>query len=252
MKKIVILLIFIAVLFSAVSISYAYPKWDQYETYLGYEEGNVYISGEEYEKVREYWEEKIDEMAVPEDMYVFKYEVRGYGGIEKLGEIYFETGSLFSTAIKYRERNPGLVIAEEFLPNLKEKLKSNLEDIIKHNQILKGFDYLSEDLKFHIVSVEYYGTFVVITDGEKEVYYLYSNNRADLKYENQLYSPRQVLSILMYYSETIEYPDYADYTKEAPSNGGSEVVGVAVLAAGASLLGAVADAVLGKKRSTRK
>jgi len=274
MKKII--LITLAIVLS-LSFAVSAIALDDYNTYGGYQNATVNeAQKKKIKEIEEYWKEKINEITYDEVMF-FKYEVGAEGGTQKLIEHYYKTGSLLSAGVSVTspevEKLPVYKSSAEkgidikkvakngsvFLYELWElkEIKIDLYNVIKNNEGILNYgdaqlDPLSPDLKFYVMIDHGNGDFLVISDGEYEVYYCCRWIGDPIGHENQLYSPRQVLATMLKDSDWTENEEYYDYTKEAPSTGGSEVVGIAVLCAGASLLGAVTGAVLSRKKGSSK
>lgn len=276
MKKIILIILTILLLFSfMLSVSAAEESLandvTRYYTYAGY---GVDGASDEYYKALEptveYWKEKFNEMRV-DDVRYFKYHPEAEGGVQKLVEYYFENDSLLSATVSvtspeiekivtYVTIEQILLAAETDLDFFKNK-DLDFYNIVCENNIIHSngtapFDPNSPDLRMYLIRGYNCGYLLAITDGTYEVYYVLDWWRdKGFGHEKQLYSPMQICGLMLSTGDWgIEREEVigANYTKEAPSTGGSEVVGVAVLCAGASLLGAVAGAVLSRKKGSAK
>jgi len=279
MKKIILIMLAILLLFSfTLSVSAAEEGLandvTDYNTYYQYDSphGETEESLKRYEPIVEYWKEKFNEMTV-DDVRYFKYHPDAEGGIQKLIEYYFENDSLLSATVSvtsseiediltFTTVENALGVAEYLIDNYKNDEELDFYNIVVKNPIIYWshteavFDPLSPNLKFYVITGRNWGTLLAVTDGTYEVYYVDDWWRdKGYDHENRLHSPRQLLGVMLMTADWGTEPEGiigVDYTKEVPSTGGSEVVGIAVLCAGASLLGAVAGVVLSRKKGSAK
>jgi len=121
-----------------------------------------------------------------------------------------------------------------------------IKEILKYTDL--GFDYEKDEIKAYIYGFQEWGTSLLITNGEKEWFLRITTFSSFYipQFEERVYLADEAFdAIVTDLSAKLN-------TKFAPSTGGSEVVSVAVLAAGASLLGAVAGVVLSRKKGSAK
>ncbi len=262
MKRLI--LIMLAVCLLTVPCFAAEYREDEYVT----GEDKAYWDPDERNEVIEYWTDKLEAMTA-DNVYFFKYEPIGIGAMSQIAENYGKTKSIMSSAVSvtapeivetvhYKKTVENTEWAEwkewvvsTVVSEVKGNVLSDIEYILNNNSVLDNFDYLSEELEFSLLLHDPYGEFLVISDGEKEIFML-DHWAGTIVEEKKLYSPGQFLAVLLYDADWMEDEKYYDYTKEVPSTGGSDAVNLAVLAAGVSVLGAVAGAVFSRKKGSSK